>query len=222
VRLARRPAAVVFDCDGLLVETETIWGEAERRVLAARGRTWTAEVKRAMLGRSGTAAGETLASFAGVDPARADELMEELNATFAAVLAERDVEPMPGAVALVERLAAAGLPLAVASNAPQAIVPAVLARVGLRDRFAHVVCAGGALRSKPAPDVYSEACRRLGAAPAASVALEDSPTGVQAARAAGLATIAVPSLVRHLGADLEVGSLLDLADVVARWLERQG
>jgi HAD superfamily hydrolase (TIGR01509 family) len=175
-----------------------------------------------MLGRSGTAAGETLASFAGVDPARADELMEELNATFAAVLAERDVEPMPGAVALVERLAAAGLPLAVASNAPQAIVPAVLARVGLRDRFAHVVCAGGALRSKPAPDVYSEACRRLGAAPAASVALEDSPTGVQAARAAGLATIAVPSLVRHLGADLEVGSLLDLADVVARWLERQG
>ena len=98
-------------------------------------------------------------------------------------------------------------------------MPAVLERAGLAERFEHVACAGGALRSKPAPDVYLAACRGLGADPAASVALEDSATGVQAAVAAGLATIAVPSLGGGLGADLEVGSLLDLAGVVAAWLE---
>jgi len=179
---------------------------------------WTPAVKEAMLGRSGTAAGETLAGFSGDPPARAGALMDELNGRFADVLATRTVEPMPGAAALVARLAAAALPLAVASNSPAHLVARVLDRVGLAPAFAHVVCAGPPLAPKPAPDVYATACAALGVPVARAVALEDSPTGVRAARAAGLYTIAVPSLGSGIGAHYEVASLNDLAAIVDAWL----
>jgi HAD superfamily hydrolase (TIGR01509 family) len=106
----------------------------------------------------------------------------------------RDAPALPGAVELVGALRGAGVPVGVASNSPHVLVDASLRSAGLHEAFAAVVSAQDVARGKPAPDVYLEACRRLDADPAQSVALEDSPTGVEAARAAGLHVIGVPSL----------------------------
>jgi len=192
----------------------------ERQLVEARGATWTPAVKAALLGRSGTAAGEILAAFAGEPASRANALMTELEERFAEALETRPVATMPGADALVARLAAASMPLAVASNSPAHLVARVLDGVGLADAFPHVVCAGGPLAPKPARDVYASACATLGVEPARAVALEDSPTGVLAARAAGLYVIGVPSLRAGTGAQLEVRSLEDLDAIVAGWLTR--
>jgi HAD superfamily hydrolase (TIGR01509 family) len=126
---------------------------------------------------------------------------------------EHGADAMPGARALVTQLAGA-VPLAVASNSTPRLVRAVLRASGLPDVWETVVCAGDGLRPKPAPDVYLAACRELKAAPEGSVALEDSPTGVAAARAAGMRVIGIPSLPGlHLDADAAYPSLeaVDLA-----------
>ena len=152
------------------------------------------------------------------EPGRAEELIEELNALVVAEL-EHGVETMLGARELLEQLRGRGTPIALVSNSPLALRPP-LARAGrLRTHFDAVVSAHEVAAPKPAPDPYLEACRRLGVEPGPDVvALEDSPPGVAAARAAGLTVIGVPSIegvvleeAHHLAA-----SLLD--EVVARRL----
>ena len=131
----------------------------------------------------------------------------------AEVEAEHDVSPRPGAVELVDALLAADIPIAVASNSPRAFLDLVLRTSGIADRFAITVSGDEVALPKPAPDIYLEACRRLGADPTRSVGLEDSPTGAEAARAAGLTVIGVPYL-----ADLEIPAAhvraLSLADAI--------
>jgi HAD superfamily hydrolase (TIGR01509 family) len=138
------------------------------------------------------------------------DLMAELHALVMAE-AEHPVEPRPGAVALVDGLLAAGIPIAVASNSPRAFLDRVLRSSGMAERFTVTVAGDEVPRPKPAPDIYLEACRRLGADPAASVGLEDSPTGAQAAKAAGLTVIGVPYLadMEIPDADITAGSLAD-------------
>ena len=142
-------------------------------------------------------------------PGRGDELSAELLALVSErVLAGADARP--DARELVRALD--GRPLAVASNSPLAFVDGALRAAALDGAFAVVVTADQVAEAKPAPDVYLEACRRLGARPARSIALEDSPTGVAAARAAGLYVIGVPSLPGlALEADLVASSLEDAA-----------
>jgi HAD superfamily hydrolase (TIGR01509 family) len=115
--------------------------------------------------------------------------------------------PLPGARELVEALVGR-TPIAVASNSPETFVRAALEAAGLAAAFTTVVTADQVAEAKPAPDTYLAACDRLGAGPARSVALEDSPTGVAAARAAGLYVVGVPSLPGVvLEADLVAESL---------------
>jgi HAD superfamily hydrolase (TIGR01509 family) len=125
--------------------------------------------------------------------------------------ATHDVEPRPGAVELVDALLDAGIPIAVASNSPRDFLDTVLATAGMADRFTITVAGDEIPNPKPAPDIYLEACRRLGADPARSVGLEDSPTGAAAAKAAGLTVIGVPYLadMEIPAADLIAGSLAD-------------
>src|SRR5262249_38623360 len=128
------------------------------------------------------------------------------------------LEPLAGIPDLLATLAADGIPLAVASNAPAAFLDGVLERIGIRDRFAAVVSAETAGRPKPAPDPYRAACEALGADPARSVAVEDSEVGVRSARAAGLRVIGVgpdlppdhPTLLVHARsvADPRIAALL--------------
>jgi HAD superfamily hydrolase (TIGR01509 family) len=211
------PAAVVFDNDGLLLDTESVWTRAERDLFERRGIEFTAEDKRELVGTSAEIAGGILARRLG-EPGRGAELIEELNELVVAEL-EHGVEAMVGARELLEHLGRRGTPIALVSNSPLVFVRRSLEIVGFTESFDAVVSAHEVAEPKPAPDPYLEACRRLGVEAGPSViALEDSPTGVAAARAAGLTVIGVPSLegieLREAHAIAE--SLLDA--VVARHL----
>jgi HAD superfamily hydrolase (TIGR01509 family) len=203
------PAAVVFDNDGLLLETEEAWTRAETTLFATHGSTFTYEHKRDLIGSSHLIAAGKLEVMLG-QPGNGVALMDELQALVMGE-ATHDVEPRPGAVALVDALNEAGIPIAVASNSQRAFLDLVLTTAGVKDKFAVTVAGDEVPRPKPWPDIYLEACRRLGADPAASVGLEDSPTGAQAAKAAGLTVIGVPYLpdIELPEADVVAGSLAD-------------
>lgn len=211
------PAAVVFDNDGLLLDTESVWTRAEHDLFERRGLEFTPADKRELVGTSAEIAGGILERRLG-EPGQAGELLEELNALVVAEL-ERGVEAMIGARELLERLRERGTPLALVSNSPLRFVRRSIELAGFENHFDAVISAHEVAAPKPAPDPYLEACRRLGVEPGPEVvALEDSPTGVAAARAAGLTVIGIPSIdgialeeAHHLAE-----SLLD--DVVARQL----
>jgi HAD superfamily hydrolase (TIGR01509 family) len=205
------PAAIVFDNDGLLLDTEEAWTRAETELFARHGAAFTFEHKRDLIGSSHTVAAGKLEAMLGL-PGEGPALMAELH-TLVMEEALHDVEPRPGAVDLVTALRAAGLPVAVASNSSRDFLDRVLRTGGVDDLFAVTVAGDEVEHAKPAPDIYLEACRRLGADPAASVGLEDSPTGAAAAKAAGLYVIGVPYLaeIEVPQADLLAGSLADAA-----------
>ncbi len=211
------PDAVVFDNDGLLLDTESVWTRAEEDLFERRGIEFTAEHKRELVGTSAEIAGGLLERRLE-EPGRAVELIEELNELVVAEL-EHGVEAMVGARELLHQLKDRGTPIGLVSNSPLLFVRRSLEIVGFEDRFDVVLSAHEVAAPKPAPDPYLEACRRLGVEAGPSVvALEDSPTGVAAARAAGLTVIGVPSLegVELSEAHEIAESLLD--DVVARHL----
>ncbi len=187
------PAAVVFDNDGLLLDTESVWTRAEQDLFERRGVDFTPAHKRELVGTSAEIAGSILERRLG-EPGRASELIEELNELVVAEL-EHGVEAMVGARELLHQLNQRGTPIGLVSNSPLIFVRRSLEIVGFADQFDVVISAHEVAAPKPAPDPYLEACRRLGVeAGPAVVALEDSPTGVAAARAAGLTVIGVPSL----------------------------
>ena len=187
------PAAVVFDNDGLLLDTESVWTRAEQDLFERRSAEFTPAHKRELVGTSAEIAGGILERRLG-EPGRAVELIDELNELVVAEL-EHGVEAMLGASELLHRLKRRGTPIGLVSNSPLIFVRRSLEIVGFADHFDVVLSAHEVAAPKPAPDPYLEACRRLGVeAGPAVVALEDSPTGVAAARAAGLTVIGVPSL----------------------------
>ncbi len=185
--------AVIFDCDGLLVDTESAWTRAERILYARRGVEFTLDHKRELLGTAGPVAQATVERHLGLRPGEGAAMEDEMRALVLAELA-LGTPPMPGAGELVAALRTHGTPIGLASNSPHHLLRPSLHGAGFADAFAAVVSAQDVPAGKPAPDVYLEACRRLGADPARSVALEDSPTGAAAARAAGMFVIGVPSL----------------------------
>lgn len=210
-------AAVVFDNDGLLLDTEEAWTRAEETLFARRGRVFTIDHKRSLIGSAHAAAAVKLEAMLEL-PGQGEALMDELHEL---VMEEAlaGVEPRPGALALLERLVGAGVPVAVASNSRRDFVERTLASAGLLDGwFQTVVSVEDVAYPKPAPDIYVETCRRLGADPGACAALEDSSTGVAAAAAAGMYVIGVPYFRdgELPGSDLLAESLADPA--VARAL----
>jgi HAD superfamily hydrolase (TIGR01509 family) len=201
------PRAVVFDCDGLLVDTETCWAVAEGELFARRGRVLSDAENAELIGMS---VPETLVYLArrlgdDADPAELGRELLEL----VGVIVARDARPMPGAEAVVSQVARR-LPVAVASNSPRPQLDAALAAGGFGARFGITVAGDEVPAPKPAPDVYLAACSRLGVAPRDCLAFEDSIAGSTAAVTAGLRTIAVSTLPdAELPAELTVGSLGD-------------
>jgi HAD superfamily hydrolase (TIGR01509 family) len=212
-------SAVVFDCDGLLLDTEKHWTKGEEALFAAYGRTYSPEHKRRLLGTSGEETGRILARLLD-QPGRERSLIQELRD-----LCEEELKSgsraMPGAEGLVARLHGR-VPLGVASNSPKDIVEAALRTAGFDGAFEVVLGCGDVTRPKPHPEIYLTACERLGAPPGRSVAFEDSRPGVAAALAAGLYVIGVPS---EPGVSLDahqVMSSLDHPSVRAALAERCG
>jgi HAD superfamily hydrolase (TIGR01509 family) len=205
------PDAIVFDNDGLLLDTEVAWSRAEIALFSRHGSTFTDEHKRDLIGSSHTVAAGKLEAMLG-RPGEGMALMDELH-DLVMEEALHGIEPRPGAVELVDALRAAGIPVAVASNSPRDFLDRVLHTADVAARFAVTVAGDEVEHPKPAPDIYLEACRRLAADPARSVGLEDSPTGAAAAKAAGLFVVGVPYLADMPvpSADLIAGSLADAA-----------
>jgi HAD superfamily hydrolase (TIGR01509 family) len=209
-------AAVLFDNDGLTLDTEPAWTRAETALFARHGSTFTIEHKRSLLGTAPVEAAAKLEAMLGVD---GDQLNAEL---YELVLEEvaTGVEPMPGAVDLLAALRAQAIPVGLVSNSRRGFVERGLRSAGLDGAFAVVVTAEEVARPKPAPDAYVAAAVALGAAPSECAVLEDSPTGLAAGRAAGALTIGVPSLPGvTLEADVVGASLADPAVWLALGLE---
>jgi HAD superfamily hydrolase (TIGR01509 family) len=200
--------AVVLDCDGLLVETESGWTRAETAIFAENGFGFGSTEKQLLIGGTLAAGGAAMAEYFGKPgrgPALADRLAELVWTELSA-----GAPALPGARELVGRLRDRGIRFAVASNSPRRFVEAALRSAGLDDLFADVVTADDVDQAKPAPDLYLRACADLAAEPARSVAFEDSRTGIASARAAGLFVVGVPSVPGGpLDADALYGSLAD-------------
>ena len=181
--------AVVFDMDGVLIDSEPVWERVRRKFVADHGGRWAQDAQDRLMGMSTAEWSAYMSEDFGLHlpPPQVAELV------IAAMAAEYQAHLplLPGAVEAVRALSARW-PLAVASSAPKSLIEAVLDASALRPAFAAAVSSEEVTRGKPAPDVYLEATRRLGVPPAASAAVEDSSNGLRSAAAAGLTVIAVP------------------------------
>jgi HAD superfamily hydrolase (TIGR01509 family) len=181
--------AVVFDVDGVLIDSEPVWERVRRKFVADRGGRWPDDAQDRMMGMSTAEWSAYMSEDFGLRIAP----REVAQLVIAAMTAEYQAHLplLPGAVDAVRALSARWR-LGVASSAPKSLIEAVLDASGLRSAFAAAVSSEEVARGKPAPDVYLEAAARLSVPPAAGAAVEDSSNGLRAAAAAGLAVIAVP------------------------------
>jgi HAD superfamily hydrolase (TIGR01509 family) len=206
--------AVVFDMDGVLIDSEHVW-DGVREVLAReRGGTYGPEQQRAMMGMSSPEWSAYMNEVVGLR-----ESPEEINALVVERMLERYAGGpplLPGAIEAVERLAAEW-PLAIASSSNRELIDAVLEHTPLGGLFRETVSSEEVARGKPSPDVYLEAARRLGVAPERCAAVEDSHNGILAAKAAGMRTLAIPNPTYPpddealAAADLVLAALSDLS-----------
>ena len=203
--------AVVFDLDGVLIESEEIWDTVRERYVRQHGGRYDDEIQRAMMGMSSSEWSRYLHETAGIAAPPETINAEVVQLMLAAYRAHLPL--IEGAVDAVRRLAAR-FPLAVASSSNRPLIDAVLEIAGLQDCFSATVSSEEVARGKPAPDVYLEAARRLDVAPEHCAAIEDSHSGIRSAHAAGMRVIAIPN--PSYPPDAEA---LAQADVVIRTLD---
>ena len=197
--------AVVFDLDGLLLDTEQVWDEVREGLVRERGGRWHDRAQADMMGMSSTEWSRYLHEELGLA-----EPPEELNRIVVERMEERYRRQLPlvdGAVEAVRRLAERW-PLGLASSSNRPLIDLALDEMGVAELFRATVSSEEVDRGKPAPDVYLEAARRLGVRPENAVAVEDSASGIRSAKAAGMGVIAIPNA--HFPPPAEV---LELADV---------
>jgi HAD superfamily hydrolase (TIGR01509 family) len=205
--------AVVFDLDGVLIQTEELWDEVREGLARAGGGRYGDEEQRAMMGMSSPEWSRYMHEHVGL-PESPDEIAAEVVRQMAARYREH-LPLIDGAVEAVERLAARW-PLGVASSSNRELIDLVLEVSGLDRLFHATVSSEEVERGKPAPDVYLEACRRLDVEPAWAAAIEDSHAGIRSAKAAGMRVLAIPNPAYPpddealAAADVVLDSLADL------------
>jgi HAD superfamily hydrolase (TIGR01509 family) len=198
--------AVVFDLDGVIVDSEHVWDEVRQQLAEERGGRWHDRASRDMMGMSSPEWSRYMHDVIGLA-----EPPEEINAEVVRrleALYREEIPLLPGAVEAVQSLAARW-PLGLASSSNRELIDLVLETSGLARSFKATVSSEEVPRGKPAPDVYVEAARRLGVEPAHCAAVEDSENGIQSAKSAGMRVIAIPN-PQYPPAD----EALELADVV--------
>ena len=203
--------AVVFDLDGVLVDSEHLWADVRETLARERGGRWHEGAQADMMGMSSPEWSRYMH-----DVIRLPEPPDEINAEVVRRMEARYSEHLPlidGAIDAVERLAIS-FRLGLASSSNRKVIDAVLAASGLDTRFAVTVSSEEVERGKPAPDVFLEAARRLEAAPARCAAVEDSANGIRAARAARMRVIAIPNRRYPPATDA-----LELADLIIESLD---
>jgi HAD superfamily hydrolase (TIGR01509 family) len=183
-------AAVAFDLDGVLLDSEGTWAEARRQVAVSHGGRWPATVERAMMGMSSPEWAAYLRDQLGVrlqPEAIVDAVVQRVLTAY-----RRRLPLLPGAEAAVRWLSSRW-PLGLASSSNRPVIDAALDAAGLRDLFTATVSSEEVPRGKPAPDVYLAVAAALGVAPTACAAVEDSTNGIRAGAAAGMVVVAVPN-----------------------------
>ena len=206
-------SAVVFDLDGVLVDSEQVWDGVREELAHERGGRWHSGAQRDMMGMSSPEWSRYMHERIGLT-----EAPEEINRIVVERMLERYADGPPwidGALAAVHRLAA-GFPLGLASSSNRELIETVLEAGGIAGLFRATVSSEEVALGKPAPDVYLEAARRLGLDPAACVAIEDSHNGIRSAKGAGMACIAIPNAHFPPGeavaeADLRLSSITELS-----------
>jgi HAD superfamily hydrolase (TIGR01509 family) len=204
--------AVVFDLDGVLLQSEEVWDAVRERYVREQGGRYDEDVQRAMMGMSAPEWSRFLHEEAHV-PDDPDEINSEVVRRMLEAY-ERELPLLPGAVAAVRR-AAAAFPLGLASSSNRAIFEEVLELAGIAECFRATVSSEEVPQGKPAPDVYFEAAGRLGVAPERCTAVEDSRAGIRSAKSAGMRVVAIPNAAYP--PDEET---LELADAVVPSLDR--
>jgi HAD superfamily hydrolase (TIGR01509 family) len=184
--------AILFDLDGLLIDSEPLWFEVESEVMAHLGGQWDPADQRALVGGSLDRTVDYLLDRATRAVPRA-EVARWLADGLTALLRERGVPVQPGARELLAEVTDAGMPSALVTSSERQIMEAVIPKIGMN--FGATVCAEDVQNAKPAPEPYLRAAALLGVDPACCVVLEDSPNGVAAGEAAGCMVVAVPSLI---------------------------
>lgn len=185
--------AIVFDLDGLMLNTEDIFRLTGREMLARRGLLMTDEIHHRMLGRRPDEALQVMKDLTGIT-ATIEELRNETAQLFEAIAADR-LEMMPGVSDLLDLIEGLGLPKAVATSSPRDYVDEMLGRFNLGHRFSFALTAEDVTHGKPHPEIYLTAAGRLSVEPSRMLVFEDSETGTRAAAAAGAVTVSVPN--RH-------------------------
>jgi HAD superfamily hydrolase (TIGR01509 family) len=183
-------AAVAFDLDGLLVNTEELYQHVGTELLRRRGKAFEPDLLDAMMGRPQQVSLKIMIEWHGLADT-VDTLAAETGEIFRALL-DTQLRTMPGAVQLLDLLDARGIIRGVATSSGPDFAHDVLGRVGLRERFAFVLTSADVTQGKPHPEIYQAAARRLAVDPAAMLVLEDSQAGCKAAVAAGAVAVAVP------------------------------
>jgi HAD superfamily hydrolase (TIGR01509 family) len=203
--------AVVFDLDGVIIDSEQLWDEVREGLARERGGRWSEQAQADMMGMSSTEWSRYMHEVVGLP-----EPPEEINREVVRRMLARYSEHLPlidGAVDAVKRLAA-HWPLGVASSSNRELIDHVLELSGIAQYFRVTVSSEEVERGKPAPDVYVEAARRLGVEPSRSAAIEDSASGIRSAHAAGMHVVAIPNRAFPPPADV-----LALASVVLQSLK---
>jgi HAD superfamily hydrolase (TIGR01509 family) len=182
--------AVVFDLDGVLLDSEEIWDRAREELARERGGRWHDQAQRDMMGMSSKEWSRYMHDVIGLSEPP-DEINREVVRRLTELYGE-ELPAIPGAREAVERLAARW-PLGLASSSNRELIDLALDLLGVKHLFAATVSSEEVARGKPAPDVYCEAARRLGVEPTTAAAVEDSHNGILAAKAAGMRVIAIPN-----------------------------
>jgi len=181
--------AIIFDMDGLLVDSEPCWEQARRNMAAEYGRDWTADDQRHVMGVSTATWANYMIERLGLKmtpQALIERIVSDMQAVY-----RRQIPFMPGAIQAV-RLAASHYPTGLASGSERRLIETVVNDAALLGQFQAVVCSDKLARGKPAPDIYLETARQLGLSPEACLCVEDSSNGILAGKAAGMKVIAVP------------------------------
>jgi pseudouridine 5'-phosphatase len=214
VKLSRKPSHIIFDLDGVLLDTEPLYTRATQEVVGEFGKVFDWSVKGDMIGRSALDGARTLIAALGI-PLAPEEYLRRRKPLLEALFTE--AEPIPGARELCEALGAAGVPLAVATSSDAHQLRLKTDRHAWFSLFSTVVCGDDPRVSalKPAPDIFLVTARELGVDPEHCLVFEDSLAGVAAARAAGMQVVALPDAAmdarRYTDADLVIGSFAELS-----------
>jgi len=184
------PTHVIFDLDGTLVDTEPLYTQAAEAILARFGKVFDFGIKRQIVGGGPLVGARFVVEHLGL-PLTPEAYLEEREALLREAC--KTARPMPGALALIDALTARGIPLAIGTSSCRDLCLVKLAAQSFGTRFHTIACSDdpGVLEAKPAPDIFLNAARGLGAAPESCLVFEDTPKGVMAARAAGMEAIAV-------------------------------